>query len=106
MLPVSQDIGFFVRSITTRRTSRSTCEWRGQQETSLMRQTGTVKFFNATKGFGFLTPDEGDKDVFVHISAVEQSGLSSLDEGMKVSFETEPDPRGKGPKAVNLEISG
>lgn len=69
-----------------------------------MRQTGTVKFFNTTKGFGFITPEGGDKDVFVHISAVEQSGMSTLDEGKKVSFETEPDPRGKGPKAVNLEI--
>ena len=69
-----------------------------------MRQTGTVKFFNSTKGFGFLTPDQGEKDVFVHISAVEQSGLASLEEGMKISFETEPDPRGKGPKAVNLEV--
>ena len=68
-----------------------------------MRQTGTVKFFNTTKGFGFITPDEGTSDIFVHISAVEQSGLATLDEGKKVSFETEPDPRGKGPKAVNLE---
>lgn len=68
-----------------------------------MRQTGTVKFFNTSKGFGFITPDDGDKDVFVHISAVEQSGMVTLDEGKKVSFETEPDPRGKGPKAVQLE---
>ena len=70
-----------------------------------MRQTGTVKFFNTTKGFGFITPDGGDKDVFVHISAVEQSGMVTLDEGKKVSFETEPDPRGKGPKAVSLEVA-
>ena len=70
-----------------------------------MRQTGTVKFFNTTKGFGFITPDEDDKDIFVHISAVEQSGLTMLDEGNKVSFETEADPRGKGPKAVNLEVT-
>jgi CspA family cold shock protein len=70
-----------------------------------MRQTGTVKFFNATKGFGFITPDEGGKDVFVHISAVERSGLPPLDEGMRVSFDTEPDPRGKGPKAVNLQMA-
>ena len=68
-----------------------------------MRQTGTVKFFNQTKGFGFITPDQGGKDVFVHITAVERSGMGSLDEGMKVSFETEPDKRGKGPKAVNLQ---
>ena len=68
-----------------------------------MRQNGTVKFFNATKGFGFITPDQGGKDVFVHISAVEKSGMGQLDEGMRVSFDTEPDPRGKGPKAVNLQ---
>ena len=67
-----------------------------------MRQTGTVKFFNASKGFGFITPDEGGSDVFVHVTAVEQSGLSSLNDGMRVSFDTEPDKRGKGPKAVDL----
>jgi CspA family cold shock protein len=70
-----------------------------------MRQTGTVKFFNTTKGFGFITPDKGGKDVFVHISAVERSGIGGLDEGMRVSFDTEPDPRGKGPKAVNLQMA-
>jgi CspA family cold shock protein len=69
-----------------------------------MRQSGTVKFFNQSKGFGFITPDEGDKDVFVHITAVEQSGIGVLDEGMRVSFETEPDKRGKGPKAIDLQI--
>lgn len=65
--------------------------------------TGTVKFFNQSKGFGFITPDEGGGDVFVHISAVEQSGMAGLRDGQKVSFETQPDPRGKGPKAVNLQ---
>ena len=69
-----------------------------------MRQNGTVKFFNAEKGYGFITPDEGGADVFVHVSAVERSGFSVLDKGQKVSFETEPDKRGKGPKAVNLQI--
>ena len=63
--------------------------------------TGTVKFFNATKGFGFITPNDGSKDVFVHISAVERSDLGHLAEGQKVSFEIQSDPR--GPKAVNLE---
>jgi CspA family cold shock protein len=67
--------------------------------------TGTVKFFNATKGFGFITPDGGGKDVFVHISAVERSGLTSLSENQRVTFDTEPDPRGKGPKAVNLSLA-
>ncbi|MCP4071772.1 MAG: cold-shock protein [Hyphomicrobiales bacterium] len=67
-----------------------------------MAMTGTVKFFNMDKGFGFITPDEGSKDIFVHISAVQDSGLTSLSENQKVSFETEADKRGKGDKAVNL----
>lgn len=68
------------------------------------QMTGTVKFFNHAKGFGFITPDGGDKDVFVHISAVQASGLPGLDDGQQVSFDTEPDKRGKGPKAVNLTL--
>lgn len=71
-----------------------------------MRQTGTVKFFNASKGFGFIKPDEGGKDIFVHVTAVERSRLAGLDEGMRVSFETEPDKQGKGPKAINLQLAG
>lgn len=70
-----------------------------------MRQNGTVKFFNAAKGYGFITPDDGGKDVFVHVTAVEQSGLAGLADGMRISFETEPDKRGKGPKAVELQAS-
>jgi CspA family cold shock protein len=65
--------------------------------------TGTVKFFNTTKGFGFIAPEDGSKDVFVHISAVERSGLGPLVEGQKVSFEVQADPR--GPKAVNLQAA-
>lgn len=65
---------------------------------------GTVKFFNAAKGYGFITPDEGEKDIFVHISAVEQSGLASLEEGQKITFEVEPDRKGKGPKAIDLKV--
>jgi CspA family cold shock protein len=61
---------------------------------------GTVKFFNATKGFGFIAPDDGGKDVFVHASAVEAAGMRSLGEGQKVSFDIQPDARGA--KAVNL----
>ena len=68
-----------------------------------MRQKGTVKFFNQTKGFGFITPDDGGKDVFVHITAVVRSNVGALSENMRVSFETEPDKRGKGPKAVDLQ---
>ena len=70
-----------------------------------MRQSGTVKFFNQSKGFGFIMPDDGSKDVFVHVSAVERSGIPPLDQGMRVSFETEPDKRGKGPKAVALQLA-
>jgi len=70
-----------------------------------MAQTGTVKFFNTTKGFGFITPDGGAKDVFVHISAVEASGMRTLVDGQKVTFEVEPDRMGKGPKAVNLRAA-
>lgn len=65
---------------------------------------GTVKFFNAAKGYGFITPDDGGKDIFVHISAVEQSGLTSLNEGQPIEFEVEPDRKGKGPKAIELKI--
>ncbi len=70
-----------------------------------MSQTGTVKFFNHSRGFGFITPDDGGKDVFVHITALEASGLPALDEGAKVTFETEPDRRGKGPQAVNVQLA-
>lgn len=63
--------------------------------------TGTVKFFNTTKGFGFITPEDGTKDVFVHITAVERSGLGHLTEGQSVRFEVQQDQR--GPKAVNLQ---
>jgi CspA family cold shock protein len=63
---------------------------------------GTVKFFNSDKGFGFITPENGGSDIFVHVSALQSSGLNSLREGQKVSFDTEPDTRGKGPKAINI----
>jgi len=65
--------------------------------------TGTVKFFNNEKGFGFIQPDDGSRDVFVHISAVTGSGIGVLAEGQRISFEVEPDKRGKGPKAINLK---
>ena len=66
--------------------------------------TGTVKFFNATKGFGFIQPDDGSKDVFVHISAVESAGLGSLSENQKVSFEVQQGNNGKS-SAVNLKAA-
>jgi CspA family cold shock protein len=64
--------------------------------------TGTVKWFNNQKGFGFIQPEHGDKDVFVHISAVERAGLSSLNEGQKVSFEIVADRRTGKSAAENL----
>jgi len=70
-----------------------------------MRLNGTVKFYNATRGFGFIAPDGGDKDVFVHASALERSGMSSLQEGDKVSFELEDDNRGRGKQAAKIEMS-
>ena len=62
---------------------------------------GTVKFFNTAKGFGFIAPEDGGKDVFVHASAVEAAGLRTLNEGQKVSFDIQPDARGS--KAANLQ---
>jgi CspA family cold shock protein len=62
---------------------------------------GTVKFFNTSKGFGFITPEDGGKDVYVHASAVEAAGMSSLTEGQRVSFDIQPDARGA--KAANLK---
>ena len=66
-----------------------------------MSQTGTVKWFNPTKGFGFIVPDDGGNDVFVHISAVEQAGLGALVEGQKIQFELQEN-RGKQ-AAANLQ---
>jgi CspA family cold shock protein len=70
-----------------------------------MRLNGTVKFYNSTRGFGFIAPDGGEKDVFVHASALERSGMSSLQEGDKVSFELEDDNRGRGKQAAKIEMS-
>jgi cold shock protein len=67
-----------------------------------MATTGTVKFFNATKGFGFIAPQDGSKDVFVHISAVERAGLSTLAENQQVSFDVQKGDNGKF-SAVNLK---
>ncbi len=66
--------------------------------------TGTVKFFNSTKGFGFIQPDDGSKDVFVHISAVETAGLGTLSENQKVSFEVQTGNNGKS-SATNLKAA-
>jgi len=64
--------------------------------------TGTVKFFNSSKGFGFIAPDDGGNDVFVHVSELERSGMHSLNEGDKVSFDTKMDPKKGKPNAVNI----
>ena len=74
--------------------------WAELNGTMTEMATGTVKFFNTTRGFGFIAPDDGSKDVFVHISAVQQSEIEYLVEGQKVSFDVEEEDR--GPKAVNL----
>jgi CspA family cold shock protein len=67
--------------------------------------TGTVKWFNETKGYGFIQPDSGGKDVFVHVSAVERSGLRALAEGQKISYEIEADRRSGKESAVNLKTA-
>ncbi len=67
--------------------------------------TGTVKWFNATKGFGFIQPDDGGADVFVHISAVERAGMGSLHEGQKLSFEMQKDARSGKTAAGNLQAA-
>lgn len=65
--------------------------------------TGTVKWFNESKGFGFITPEDGGKDVFVHFSAIQGSGFRTLAEGQKVSFEVEDGP--KGPQATQVQAA-
>lgn len=65
--------------------------------------SGTVKWFNTQKGFGFIQPDDGGADVFVHISAVEKSGMRTLNEGQKISYEVQTDPKKGKAAAVNLQ---
>ena len=67
--------------------------------------TGTVKFYNETKGYGFISPDDGGKDVFVHATALERAGLRGLVEGQKVTFETEVDRRSGKPAVSKLEVA-
>ncbi len=69
-----------------------------------MAINGTVKFFNHARGFGFIAPEDGSKDVFVHATALEASSVSALDEGDKVTFEIEDDPKGRGKQATNITL--
>jgi cold shock protein len=68
-----------------------------------MRVSGTLKFYNAAKGFGFITPDDGSKDVFVHASALEKAGIQALNEGDKITFTLEDDRKGRGKQAGEIE---
>ena len=65
--------------------------------------TGTVKFFKTDKGYGFITPEDGSRDVFVHVSAVQNSGLATISKGQRLNFEVQEDAR--GPKAVDLSVA-
>jgi CspA family cold shock protein len=69
-----------------------------------MRRAGFVKFFNREKGFGFITPDDGGRDVFIHVSNVHKAGIPYLEDGMRLSFEVQDDARGRGQQAVTLQL--
>jgi len=77
-----------------------TLYWKGQQS---MRITGTMKFYNSAKGFGFVQPEDGSKDVFVHATALEAAGIRALNEGDKISFVLEDDRRGRGKQAAQIQ---
>ena len=70
-----------------------------------MATNGTVKFFNHSRGFGFVSPEDGSKDVFIHATALEAAGISSIDEGAKITFDTEDDQRGRGKQATNVKLA-
>jgi cold shock protein len=70
-----------------------------------MRINGTVKFFNAAKGFGFIQPEQGGNDVFVHATALERAGIRALNEGDRVSFVLEDDRRGRGKQAGQIQLA-
>ncbi len=69
------------------------------------RITGTVKFFNTSKGYGFVSPEDGSKDVFIHVSALESAGIHGLNEGDKITFVLEDDRRGRGKQVAQVELA-
>jgi CspA family cold shock protein len=69
------------------------------------RITGTVKFFNMSKGYGFVSPEDGSKDVFVHVTALESAGIHGLNEGDKITFVLEDDRKGRGKQAAQVELA-
>ena len=89
-----------MRTVTLRASEPGTSPEHAYDEVSMA--TGTVKWFNDDKGFGFITPDEGGKDLFVHFSGIASDGFRSLAEGARVSFDSESGD--KGPKAVNVQV--
>jgi CspA family cold shock protein len=66
---------------------------------------GTVKFFNHSRGFGFVAPEDGSKDVFLHVTALERSGVPAVNEGDTITFDIEDDPRGRGKQATNVQLA-
>ena len=71
----------------------------------MSRITGVVKFFNTTKGFGFIQPENGGKDVFIHVTALERAGIRGINEGDRLSFVLEDDKRGRGKQAAKVELA-
>ena len=69
------------------------------------RITGTVKFYNTTKGYGFVSPEDGSKDVFVHVTALESAGIHGLNEGDKITFVLEDDRQGRGKQCAQIELA-
>jgi CspA family cold shock protein len=69
------------------------------------RITGTVKFFNTAKGFGFVQPEDGSKDVFIHVTALERAGINGIQEGDKITFVLEDDRKGRGKQAGSVELA-
>ena len=115
-LPISQivlsarTLGRIIRMIAARADHFVMVAWNGpvysraEREQGMPMPTGTVKFFNAQKGYGFITPEGGDADVFVHISAIEQAGMRTLHEGQRVSFDVVTDQRRRKTSAQNLKV--